>query len=137
MRVKTTTLFAASLFALWFHTAPAAAQYYPGEYRYGTRARLSPYLNLIRNNDANVDLGINYYLGTIPERERRYNDRMTNLRIRNIEQEIVAPPVPPELAGEIPAVPTAGKPAGSRTSASYFKQDSGLGNPGRGRRSFR
>lgn len=138
MNARSGILFAASLMALYLGVAPVAAQYQPtyqpGTNRYGGRARLSPYLNLIRNNDINVDAGINYFLGVVPERERRYDQQLTNQRIRSIEQEIAAPPRSPDVLEEIPSVPTAGRPVGARTSASYFKQDVGLGNMNRTRR---
>jgi hypothetical protein len=139
MNGKTYILFGATLLALWIDVSPALAQY-PNlyeqtPYRYGTRARLSPYLNLVRTVNGINDPGIDYYLGTVPERERRFNASVFNTRIRNLEQQEILPPSPIE---EIAPVPTAGKPIGARTSDSYFRQDgAGARNITRSRRALR
>jgi len=117
------------------HCDAAQAQQYGGygagsinRYRSpGSRAKLSPFLNLARGNDPNINSAIDYYLGTIPERERRSNENIFGTRIRGLEtrqRELF------DLAGsvgDIPPVPIAGAPIGSRSSASYFRQD-GPGN---------
>jgi hypothetical protein len=115
------------LAGLWLSTGTVHAQYSPynlGRFQYpGGGARLSPYLNLANGGDP----AINYFSGTLPEVERRYNQSIFNTRIRGLEtrqRDLI------NLAnrGEdiIPPVPIAGAPIGSRSSASYFRQD-GLG----------
>jgi len=115
---------AGCLIALWFSARPALAQYVPqfqGYSPYGQRARLNPYLNLLRQEEPDT---IGYFLGTIPERERRYNDRLFSSQIRTLQQRGAAP-LAPSSEEEIPPVPYAGKPIGSRSSASYFRNDLG------------
>ena len=115
---------AGCLIALWLGAGPAAAQYVPynpytsGPYR-GQRARLPPSLNLIRDQVPDV---VDYFLGTLPERERRYNEAQFNRRITSLETR-PAEAIVPGPEEEIPGVPTAGKPIGSRTSASYFRSE--------------
>ncbi len=120
---------AACVSALWLTTSPVHAQQYYGGIgnlsRFGgaTGPRLSPYLNLLRGGDQ----ASNYYLGVLPERERRFDESVFSNRIRNLEQRrAVSDPITRTGDDIIPPVPTAGAPIGSRTSASYFRQD-GLG----------
>jgi hypothetical protein len=111
-------LTSACLASLWLSSGTAQAQYGLGQYRPANRARLSPYLNLTRGGDQ----AANYYLGVIPEQDRRYNDSLFSGQIRQLEQRRGIEP--PRLADDlIPPVPVAGKPPGSRTSESYFRQD--------------
>jgi hypothetical protein len=87
------------------------------------RARLSPYLNLIRGQDRNVDLAVDYYLGVIPERERRFNAALFDTRINDLERGPLAPRAARDVEDIVPEVPTAGRPIGSRASADYFRAD--------------
>lgn len=47
------------------------AQPLPPNYSPYSRTQLSPYLNLLRNNNIGGFPAVNYYLGTLPERQRR------------------------------------------------------------------
>jgi hypothetical protein len=125
MKTRKALVPAGCLIALWLSAGTALAQYTPynpytsSPYRTGQRARLPPSLNMIRNEVPDV---VDYFLGTIPERERRFNEVQFNTRIRNLE--LRAPEaVPAPTEEEIPGVPTAGKPIGTRSSASYFKTE--------------
>ncbi len=118
----------ACLAGLWLNTGTAHAQYPSSNFnRYrppGGGARLSPYLNLANGGDP----AINYYSGTLPELQRRYDETIFTTRIRGLEQrqrELFDRPASRIADDIIPPVPTAGQPIGSRTSGSYFRQDSG------------
>ncbi len=53
-------------------------------YGVGYRPSLSPYLNIIRGGN----VGVNYYLGTIPEFERRTNEQQLRQGLQSVEQRI-------------------------------------------------
>ena len=53
----------------------------PPLYGPGYRPALSPYLNLLRGGDTSQ----NYYLGVIPEQQRRANDRFYRREIADLE----------------------------------------------------
>lgn len=133
-------LTAAGLTVLCISTSTVHAQYpggYGGVAGYGgfggygrgyggvgpARARLSPYLNLTNGGDP----AVNYHLGVVPERERRYNETLFGGRLRQLElqQDTLEARRGGVLGGDevISPVPIAGQPIGSRTSASYFRQD--------------
>ncbi len=60
----------------------------------GYRGNISPYLNIIRNNNnQNLNAGINYYLGTRAEQQRRAN-------AQEFRDEIEALPLRDRLRGE-------------------------------------
>jgi hypothetical protein len=66
--------------------APASAQYLPGRANYGggvggARPPLSPYLNLLRGGDPSA----NYFLGVIPEQQRRVNAYQTRTSLQELE----------------------------------------------------
>jgi hypothetical protein len=78
----------------------ASAQFGPGAgygAGYGPRAPavnplgrpgLSPYLNLLRGGNP----AANYYMGVVPEAERRYNARQFSSAIADLEQRTATPP---------------------------------------------
>src|SRR5262245_28146673 len=82
----------------------ASAQFGPGAgygtgYPYGPRAPtvnpvgrpgLSPYLNLLRGGNP----AANYYLGVVPEAERRFNARQFSTAITDLEQRTATAPTP-------------------------------------------
>lgn len=122
----------ASGLALLVLSGPAAAQYYPGasQYRPGNRPQLSPYLNLLRDQGRNngafngANLAIDYYLGTIPEQQRRANTARFGSELRQLEQ---ATRQRPTETGDLDAelfrpLPTTGHPTGFNTTAGYFPQ---------------
>jgi hypothetical protein len=75
MRRLTPGLPVAALAAILVSTGAASAQPYPynmPRYGVGFQPGLSPYLNLLRGGNT----AANYYLGTIPEFERRQNSEV-------------------------------------------------------------
>src|SRR3954453_72218 len=79
--------------ALLAAARPASAQFYnpaaAGQPMYGPgyRPGLSPYLNLLRGNDP----AVNYYLGTIPEFQRRANAQAFSSAILDLEARTINP----------------------------------------------
>jgi hypothetical protein len=101
----------------------ASAQYYrplgPPNYGPGYRAPLSPYLNLLRGGDP----AANYFLGTVPEFERRSNDRVFRSALRELderERERVVQTA--ETEGLLTPLPSTGHPTAFMNTASYFGQ---------------
>jgi hypothetical protein len=92
------TCVAALVVPLALTTGTASAQYQPPNmpmYQPGARPLLSPYLNLQRgigsttgttNNNLGVDPAINYFLGTIPEFQRRANASLFRTEIDELER---------------------------------------------------
>src|SRR5579883_146474 len=68
---------------------PARPNYGPGY-----RPQLSPYLNLIRGGDP----AANYFLGTVPEQERRYNAQVFGSEINALERRTLGSVLTPEEA---------------------------------------
>jgi hypothetical protein len=99
----------------------ASAQRYPGPhtpaYGYGYRPGLSPYLDIVNRGP---DPGINYYLGTLPEIDRRANARFFSSAIADLEAR------PPVVAGTAPdadlftPLPSTGHPTAFGTTGGYF-----------------
>jgi hypothetical protein len=103
--------------------APASAQYVPGSGRTaygagigGARPGLSPYLNLLRGGDPSA----NYFLGTIPEQQRRFNAYMTRTALLDLESR------PTTAAGADPneallkPLPQTGHPTAFGNQLNYF-----------------
>src|SRR5262249_13009686 len=66
----------------------ASAQYPRAPYGGSQMNRgLSPYLNLIRGGDP----AANYYLGTIPEQQRRYNAYQTRNALQDLDARTTRP----------------------------------------------
>ena len=66
--------------------AQAAAQLpnYPPQYGPYSRPQLNPYLNLLRGQNA----GVNYFLGTIPEQQRRAQYQQLRSGINYLDQQM-------------------------------------------------
>jgi hypothetical protein len=68
-----------------------------------SRPTVSPYLNIIRGNNP----AVNYFTGTIPERENRVRFNQVNADLQNLEQSRPGAPAP--TTGElIPSLPETG-----------------------------
>jgi hypothetical protein len=65
-------------------TASAQAPYNVPQYGVGFRPGLSPYLNLLRGGDP----AANYYLGVIPEFERRQNSTIFRGALLELDQKV-------------------------------------------------
>ena len=109
--------------------APASAsaqQYgYPGSYANTlNRPQLSPYLNLLRGGN----VASNYYLGTIPEQQRRANDAIFRAQIRTLETQPLIPAVtsPEDLFGPIPG---SGHETAFLNYGGYYPQGARIGQP--------
>ena len=88
MRRQLLAAFAVALALAPLGVRPAQAQpwvYQQPVYGRGYRPMLSPYLNLLRNNG---DPAINYYLGTLPETQRRENAFQFRTEISDIEAKL-------------------------------------------------
>ena len=105
---------AAALGLVAMAPAPAAAQYPYGQsyggYRpmggaYG-RPGLSPYLNMLRGGSP----AANYYLGVVPEFERRARDVQYGSALFDLERRAAAP-VSAEDEDLLPSLPGTGHPA--------------------------
>jgi hypothetical protein len=99
---------------LLFGSGSAFAQQYgyPGSYLSTlNRPQLSPYLNLARPGDP----GINYFLLTIPEQQRRTNDALFRSQLQYLETRPLIPPVttPEELFAPPPG-------SGHETAFMYY-----------------
>jgi hypothetical protein len=110
----------AALFGLTFLTAsPASAQmtvpYGPPAYGPYYQPMLSPYLNMLRGGDP----AANYFLGTLPEFQRRQNARIFQAEISSLDR-VVQQPIAPE--GEVIVRPlwATGHPATFGANAVYF-----------------
>jgi hypothetical protein len=107
----------AAAFACIFLGATAAhAQFYPGpgQSYYSPRTpALSPYLNMLRGGDP----AANYFLGVVPERQRRYNDLLFQRDIQELQrrEELTG-----ETAGISNVLPGTGHPVYFNTTATYF-----------------
>jgi hypothetical protein len=119
-------LLTAAPFALGFLLAAsnqsAWAQYGPFQpygrtttgYNPAARAPLlSPYLDLRRN------AATNYYLGTIPEEQRRFQYRQLSSEIQNLERQIPAAPVVPE-EDQLPRLSETGHGATFMNMSPYY-----------------
>jgi hypothetical protein len=78
-----------------------------------SRPTLSPYLNLLRGGLP----AANYYMGVIPEIDRRYQQNRVNQEISDLERRRVAGPEVEEL---LPTLPETGHATGFMTLAPYF-----------------
>jgi hypothetical protein len=87
--------------------------YRPGLYPYGTPG-LSPYLDLTRGGNR----AANYFLGTIPEIERRQNTAVFGAAILDLERRNV--PVEPTAEELVPTLPSTGHPVGFMTYYPYY-----------------
>jgi hypothetical protein len=99
----------------------ASAQYYrplgAPNYGPGYRAPLSPYLNLLRGGDP----AANYFLGVIPEFERRSNDRTFRSAIRDLDERERTAQVA-EAEGLLNPLPSTGHATAFQNTVGYFGQ---------------
>ena len=139
MRRLTLTALAAVGLLGFLATGRASAQYsdfYAPAYRpggaFGSYGRagpaLSPYLNLTRGGNP----AANYFLGVLPELERRANQAEVGAMITNLDRRIEAPPTQPLpttddiLGGVTAGLPPTGHPAVFGNYGNYY----GLPAPG-------
>jgi hypothetical protein len=96
----------------------SAQQTYPYQRpNYGPMNRpavLSPYLNLLRGGNP----AANYFLGTVPEVDRRVNQRLVNSAIGSLEREEGRPRV--EGDDLLSPLPGTGHPTAFNTTTPYF-----------------
>jgi hypothetical protein len=89
----------------------------------GGGPRLSPYLNLLRNG---TNPAVNYYLGVVPERERRRFEAQSSYQLRALQQEVANPPsaalVPEDEFAPNPSV-TGGYVAVFNNTGGYFNNN--------------
>lgn len=83
------------------------------------RPQLSPYLNLLRGGSP----AANYYLGVVPERDRRRNERALGAAVQDLERRTEAPAQPDEEL--VPRLPSTGHPAYFMNYSSYFNLGTG------------
>jgi hypothetical protein len=106
---------------------PASAQpwvYQPPLPGQRNRPLLSPYLNLIRNFG---DPAINYYLGTLPEQQRRQNDFFFRRELNTLETRIRPEE---EKPGEEPVgPPPTGQPSSFVNTQKRFNDTAGYFPP--------
>jgi hypothetical protein len=110
---------------LFPHTAFAQPQRYNPASTYGpfSRPALSPYLNLIRGGDP----AANYYLGVVPERDRRANTVQFGAQLLDLEaRSDAASRAAPEP--DIPQLGATGHPAYFLNYSSYYNF-AGAGRP--------
>ena len=109
-------------------TGTARAQFQPPSapnYGPGYRPQLSPYLNLIRGGDP----AANYYLGTLPEFQRRANAQLFSTEISELDRRLLGNvPTREQLFGQ--ALPSTGHVTTFGNTLYYF----GANTPSRGQR---
>jgi hypothetical protein len=119
---------AAGLSFLAVAAGPALAQQTGFPYarpNYGPyfRPQLSPYLDITRGGNA----AVNYFLGTLPEFDRRINQQNVNTSLRVLDREVNAPPT--QESDILNPLPGTGHPTGFQQLGSYFGPTS-LRQPG-------
>jgi len=87
--------------------------YRPGLYPYGTPG-LSPYLDLTRGGNR----ATNYFLGTIPEIERRKNAAVFGAAIQDLERR--SPTTEPTTEELVPTLPGTGHPVAFMSYYPYY-----------------
>jgi hypothetical protein len=111
----------------------AGAQYAPyspyAQPNYGPYSRpvVSPYLNIIRGNNP----AVNYYTGTIPERENRIRFNQVNTELQNLDRRTATPTTPAEES-LIPTLPETGHAVTFLNLTPYYNY--GTSNPAPGSR---
>src|SRR5438094_1431449 len=106
MKHRLLALFTVALGLAPLAVGPASAQPYLANrpiYGRGYRPQLSPYLNLLRNNG---DPAINYYLGTLPEFQRRQNDLLYRQQLDTLEAKQIVREVEEKEEEPLPLPPT-------------------------------
>lgn len=111
--------FAALLACLTLGSAPASAQFTypfrPPQYGPGYQTQLSPYLNLLRGGDP----AANYFIGVVPEFQRRQDRNALYSSVQGLANQI---PLPPGITDRDIDVPlsSAGHPTAFGYTGSYF-----------------
>jgi hypothetical protein len=99
---------------------PASAQltypYGPPAYGPFYTPMLSPYLNLLRGGDP----AANYFLGVLPEVQRRQNARMFGAAIQSLDQRAEAPAATPEELELYTPLRSTGHATAFNNTLSYF-----------------
>jgi hypothetical protein len=106
----------------------ARAQFQPParpNYGPGYRPQLSPYLNLLRGGDP----AANYYLGTLPEFERRANAQLFGTEISDLDRRLLGNVLTEELRLLQPIPPT-GHATAFGSTLYYFGTTNPLGSAG-------
>jgi hypothetical protein len=108
---------------------PAAAQYNAPlnrpNYGPGYRPQLSPYLNFLRGGDP----AANYFLGVIPEQQRRANTQLFRQEISALELEAAQPRLAPQDADIFRPLRQTGHPTAFGNTVTYFGQSNPLTRP--------
>jgi hypothetical protein len=118
--MKTRTWLLPALLATLTGSAAAQAPVYRPSTQLGPRQPLlSPYLNLLRGGDP----ASNYYLGTIPERQRRQNAALFSSQIQSLEQQVTQQTTIPDVDEALfqPA-PATGHATAFMNLGGYFNQ---------------
>jgi hypothetical protein len=106
----------AALACLLVAAAAGQAQYSPpgpGRSYFSPRGpNLSPYLNMLRGGDP----AANYFLGVVPEQQRRYNERLFQSEIQELQRREEAL----DTLGLSTTLPGTGHPAVFNNTLSYF-----------------
>src|SRR5262249_17905772 len=90
----------------------------PGYYNpYLNQPMLSPYLNLVRNGNNGVTPGINYFLGTLPEIQRRSVQAVYGQAINQLQREVTGEI---EATDEMAELRESGHPASSHPTGGSF-----------------
>ncbi len=103
-------------------TASATAQQPPyspyGRQGYSpySRPTLSPYLNLLRGGNP----AANYYMGVVPEVERRANQYQNSMELQDLQKRLQTPAAGSEAEEILPTLPGTGHPTGFMTLTPYF-----------------
>jgi hypothetical protein len=130
--MKRFTLAALAAFAALAAASEARAQntypYLPPQYGPYYQTPLSPYLNFLRGGDP----AANYFLGVLPEFQRRENANQFRAQIGNLQ--ILTAPLRNPLTEppEITRIPKKLGPAGHPTAFGYTGTFFGTGQPGTG-----
>jgi hypothetical protein len=85
----------------------------PAGYNPYSRPTLSPYLNLLRGGNP----AANYYLGVVPEVERRNQEYRVNRELTDLERRTL---MSPEFEDILPTLPQTGHPTGFMYYNPYF-----------------
>jgi hypothetical protein len=108
---------------------PAPAQYTAPlsrpNYGPGYRPQLSPYLNLLRGGDP----ASNYFLGVIPEQQRRANTQLFRQEISALEVEAAQSRLAPQDADIFQPLHRTGHPTAFGNTVTYFGQTNSLSMP--------
>lgn len=90
------------------------------------RPRLSPWLNLTRGGNP----ASNYYLGVLPEVDRRNQEFRVNQQLNALEREVTNPTLGPEVQSLVPTLEETGHPTAFMSVTPYFGGAAGLGRTG-------